>query len=206
MWQLVVLRVDGVHRNIEPNRAVDDAGHHHVGRGRQRQGFCGSAKKDLKDLQAENSSLFAGGATPDAIKKEFSNLQSAYAHAQSQAPAEIQPDLAVIIGFIGKLNNVLASDNYNLQAAAPQLESLAASTKLKQAGAPSEGLGRDELRGVGGAGKGPLVSFAAPLRGRLMVGRLTLDQVVGVRVPAPQPCSRVTRPLHPRRLTAHDPP
>src|SRR4051812_32858601 len=25
-----------------------------------------------------------------------------------------------------------------------------------------------------------------PLRGRLMVGRLTLDQVVGVRVPAPQ--------------------
>src|SRR5436190_12014215 len=25
------------------------------------------------------------------------------------------------------------------------------------------------------------------LRGRLMVGRLTLDQVVGVRVPAPQP-------------------
>ena len=98
-------------------------------------GFCGSAKKDLKDLQAENSSLFAGGVTPDAIKKEFSNLQSAYAHAQSQAPAEIQPDLAVIIGFIGKLNNVLASDNYNLQAAAPQLESLAASTKLKQAGA-----------------------------------------------------------------------
>ena len=54
---------------------------------------------------------------------------------ESQAPAEIQPDLAVIIGFIGKLNNVLASDNYNLQAAAPQLESLAASTKLKQAGA-----------------------------------------------------------------------
>ena len=75
------------------------------------------------------------GVTPDAIKKEFSNLQSAYAHAESQAPAEIQPDLAVIIGFIGKLNNVLASDNYNLQAAAPQLESLAASTKLKQAGA-----------------------------------------------------------------------
>ncbi len=98
-------------------------------------GFCGSAKKDLKDLQAEDASLFAGGVTPDAIKKEFSNLQSAYAHAQSQAPAEIQPDLAVIIGFIGKLNNVLASDNYNLQAAAPQLESLATSTQLKQAGA-----------------------------------------------------------------------
>ena len=98
-------------------------------------GFCGSAKKDLKDLQAEDASLFAGGVTPDAIKKEFSNLQSAYAHAQSQAPAEIQPDLAVIIGFIGKLNNVLASDNYNLQAAAPQIESLATSTQLKQAGA-----------------------------------------------------------------------
>ena len=27
---------------------------------------------------------------------------------------------------------------------------------------------------------------AVALRGRLMVGRLTLDQVVGVRVPAPQ--------------------
>ena len=33
----------------------------------------------------------------------------------------------------------------------------------------------------------PLVSLCRPLRGRLMVGRLTLDQVVGVRVPAPQP-------------------
>ena len=29
--------------------------------------------------------------------------------------------------------------------------------------------------------------MAAPLRGRLMVGRLTLDQVVKVRVLAPQP-------------------
>jgi hypothetical protein len=32
-----------------------------------------------------------------------------------------------------------------------------------------------------------LARLSAPLRGRLMVGRLTLDQVVGVRVPAPQP-------------------
>jgi hypothetical protein len=105
------------------------------GGGGSDSGFCGSAKKDLKDLQAEDNSLFAGGVTPDAIKKEFSDLQSAYEHAQSQAPAEIKPDLAVIIGFIGKLNNVLASDNYNLQAAAPQIESLATSTQLKQAGA-----------------------------------------------------------------------
>jgi|1185.fasta_scaffold422950_1 hypothetical protein len=98
-------------------------------------GFCGSAKKDLKDLQAEDSSLLAGGVTPDAIKTEFSNLRSAYAHALSQAPAEIKPDLAVISRFIGKLNTVLASDNYNIRAAAPQLESLANSTQLKQAGA-----------------------------------------------------------------------
>ena len=52
----------------------------------------------------------------------------------------------------------------------------------------------------------PLVRCAGPLRGRLMVGRLTLDQVVGVRVPAPQPryfppaarrahLARVRRPL-----------
>jgi hypothetical protein len=98
-------------------------------------GFCGSAKKDLKDLQTEDNALFAGGVTPDAIKTEFSNLQSAYAHALSQAPAEIKPDLAVITQFIGKLNTVLASDNYNIQAAAPQLESLASSTQLKQASA-----------------------------------------------------------------------
>jgi hypothetical protein len=105
------------------------------GGGGSDNGFCGSAKKDLKDLQAEDNALFAGGVTPDAIKTEFSNLQSAYAHALSQAPAEIKPDLAVISGFIGKLNKVLASDNYNIQAAAPQLESLAGSTQLKQAGA-----------------------------------------------------------------------
>ena len=37
-----------------------------------------------------------------------------------------------------------------------------------------------------------------PLRGRLMVGRLTLDQVVGVRVPAPQ--LRLSEPKFPRPL------
>jgi hypothetical protein len=98
-------------------------------------GFCGSAKKDLKDLQAEDASLFAGGVSPNAIKTEFNNLQAAYAHAQSQAPSAIKPDLAVIVTFIGKLNHALASNNYNLQVAAPQLESLASSTQLKQASA-----------------------------------------------------------------------
>jgi hypothetical protein len=41
----------------------------------------------------------------------------------------------VIVTFIGKLNHVLASNNYNLTVAAPQLESLAASSQVKQAGA-----------------------------------------------------------------------
>src|SRR5205085_2183726 len=37
---------------------------------------------------------------------------------------------------------------------------------------------------------------AAPLRGRLMVGRLTLDQEVGVRIPAPQlEKTRLRRPV-----------
>ena len=105
------------------------------GGGGSDNGFCGAAKQDLKDLQAEDNSLFAGGVSPDAIKTEFTNLQSAYAHALTQAPSAIKPDLAVIVGFIGKLNHVLASYNYNLATAAPQLESLAASSRLKQAGA-----------------------------------------------------------------------
>ena len=105
------------------------------GGGGSDSGFCGTAKKDVQDLQREDASLFAGGLSPNAIKTEFTNLQNAYAHAQSQAPAAIKPDLAVIVGFIGKLNHVLASNNYNLQIAAPQLESLASSTQLKQAGA-----------------------------------------------------------------------
>ena len=37
------------------------------------------------------------------------------------------------------------------------------------------------------AAQRPGYTARGPLRGRLMVGRLTLDQVVGVRIPAPQP-------------------
>src|SRR6478736_6749850 len=46
-----------------------------------------------------------------------------------------------------------------------------------------------ELRQPAETGGGEALWYPAsrPLRGRLMVGRLTLDQVVGVRVPAPQP-------------------
>src|SRR5262249_45804070 len=39
--------------------------------------------------------------------------------------------------------------------------------------------------------KSPATLARDPVRGRLMVGRLTLDQEVGVRIPAPQP----TKPL-----------
>ena len=56
------------------------------------------------------------------------------------------------------------------------VESRSAAGKYEPGGTPR---GRPKLRAA--------LHCASPLRGRLMVGRLTLDQVVGVRVPAPQP-------------------
>ena len=53
------------------------------------------------------------------------------------------------------------------------------------------------LRSGGRPPSTPLVSLGGSLRGRLMVGRLTLDQVVGVRVPAPQ--LRLTNPNPPNQ-------
>src|SRR4051812_24939511 len=70
-------------------------------------GFCGSAKKDLKDLQAEDSSLLAGGVTPDATKTGFSNLRSPNGKAPSQAPAGIKPALPGISRLTGSLKTGL---------------------------------------------------------------------------------------------------
>src|SRR6266436_7673486 len=58
---------------------------------------------------------------------------------------------------------------------------------MGRAKALSVAVSRENRRGGAGRSQSARLQWPIPLRGRLMVGRLALDQVVKVRILAPQP-------------------
>lgn len=93
--------------------------------------FCSTGKADLASLQAKLASFATSASDPQAFKSQMLTIQKAYQQAQSQAPSEIQPDMAAINTFIAKLNQVFAAHQWNLIAAAPAAEPLVQNSTLK---------------------------------------------------------------------------
>ena len=93
--------------------------------------FCSKGKADLASLQAKLASFATSASDPQAFKSQMLTIQKAYQQAQSQAPSEIQPDMAAINTFIAKLNQVFAAHQWNLIASAPAAEPLVQNSALK---------------------------------------------------------------------------
>ncbi len=190
MWQLVVVG-HGVHRGKQraSAHAADATGDHHVGRrGWSGSSFCARARRIVESLKSKLATLRnLRQRTPEAFKSEMlTNQQSAYRRPSRRR----------------RLRSSLTwpwsstpSSPSSTRLRRPRVEPARCRARCRVPAAEPRPEGpHDHLQAwaeanceLGGSREGPLVSFAAPLRGRLMVGRLTLDQVVGVRVPAPQP-------------------
>jgi hypothetical protein len=84
-------------------------------------GFCGEAKGKLADLQAEMAQLATITSDPERIKKQLDALLSFVHSAQSDAPSEIQGDVASFEAFLQHMNDVYAQDGYDPMKAAPTL-------------------------------------------------------------------------------------
>ena len=98
--------------------------------------YCGQGKDEIKQLQSKLASVNSITSASDRLKQYMSTLKSAYANAESNAPSQIQPDLAEITTFINKLDAAFAAHNYNLQQSLATAEPLylANAAKLKLAG------------------------------------------------------------------------
>jgi hypothetical protein len=84
-------------------------------------GFCGDAKGKLADLQATMAQLATITSDPERIKKQLEALQSFVQSAQSDAPSEIQGDVASFATFLKHMNDVYAQNGYDPMKAAPEL-------------------------------------------------------------------------------------
>jgi len=98
--------------------------------------YCGQGKDEIKQLQSKLASVNSITSASDRLKQYMSTLKSAYANAESNAPSQIQPDLAEITTFINKLDAAFAAHNYNLQQSLATAEPLylANAAKLRLAG------------------------------------------------------------------------
>jgi hypothetical protein len=95
--------------------------------------FCADAKKDSKDLETSLASVYSGQSTKATLQKEVDTIIAAYTKAESQAPDQIKPDLAVFLTFMTKLKQVYASAGSDPTQALQKLEPLVHSAKLKKA-------------------------------------------------------------------------
>ena len=85
----------------------------------------------MASLKAKLASFATSGADPQAFKSEMQTIQKAYQQAQSQAPGEIEPDLAAINTFITKLDQIFAAHGWNPLAAGPAAAALLQNNNLK---------------------------------------------------------------------------
>ncbi len=84
-------------------------------------GFCGEAKGKLAGLQAKMAQLATITSDPERIKKQLDALLSFVQSAQSDAPSEIQGDVASFADFLKHMNDVYAQNGYDPMKAAPTL-------------------------------------------------------------------------------------
>lgn len=93
--------------------------------------FCSTGKADVESLKAKLASIATSGTDPKAFKSEMLTIQHAYQQAESQAPAEIKPDLAAVDAFITKLDQIYAAHGWNPLAAGPAAVPLLQNNDLK---------------------------------------------------------------------------
>jgi hypothetical protein len=96
-------------------------------------GFCGQAAKELADLQTKLAPLADIQSTPKRLKAEMQTLVESYTNIMNESPADIKPDIAVLVGAMNQLQQVLAAHNYDPVAAGPAIAEAFQTTKLRQA-------------------------------------------------------------------------
>jgi hypothetical protein len=96
-------------------------------------GFCGQAAKELADLQTKLAPLANIQSTPARLKAEMQTLLGGYTKIMNEAPSDIKPDIAVLVGAMNQLQQALAAHNYDPVAAGPAVAAAFQSAKLKQA-------------------------------------------------------------------------
>ena len=96
-------------------------------------GFCGQAAKELADLQTKLVPLANIQSTPTRLKAEMQTLVDGYTNIMNQSPSDIKPDIAVLVGAMNQLQQVLAAHNYDPVAAGPAIAEAFQTSKLKQA-------------------------------------------------------------------------
>ena len=96
-------------------------------------GFCGEAATELANLQAELAPLANIQSTPARLKAEVQTLMDTYRKIMNEAPSDIKPDIAVLVGAMDTFQQALAAHNYDPVAAAPAIAAAFQTAKLKQA-------------------------------------------------------------------------
>jgi hypothetical protein len=96
-------------------------------------GFCGQAAKELADLQVKLAPLANIQSTPARLKAEMQTLVTGYTNIMNESPSDIKPDIAVLVGAMNQLQQVLAAHNYDPVAAGPAIAEAFQTSELKQA-------------------------------------------------------------------------
>jgi hypothetical protein len=97
--------------------------------------FCGDAKATSKSLQQIDSQIAAAG-TAQGFQTLLTNDQSAYNKLVSEAPSDIHADAQTLQVAFNKIIAFFAKYHYDIQAAAPHIQTLDGvinSPKLKAA-------------------------------------------------------------------------
>ena len=151
--------------------------------------FCGAAGQ-LASLQAQLIPLVNSLGDAQAIGTQLDRLETRAQHYQQQAPAQLRDDIDTLQGTLSKLTSAIEQHPGDPGAIAAAVSGTVQSAQSAGRTGAHPDLATTALLATGPPPGAPGCLWypdQRPLRGRLMVGRLTLDQVVGVRVPAPQP-------------------
>jgi hypothetical protein len=84
--------------------------------------FCDAARKWGAQFKKQVATLSNIGSGPSGLKAYYTLLGKDYAAIVAAAPSDIKPSVAVLYADFQKLTQILASSNYDIVKAGPELE------------------------------------------------------------------------------------
>jgi hypothetical protein len=81
-------------------------------------GFCSVATGKMRGLERKMAQIATIASQPERLKQQLDAMQSFANGAESDAPGEIKPDIAVFAGFLKHLADGYKKADYNPAAAA----------------------------------------------------------------------------------------